>query len=77
MTGAPHEIAVGWLMLCDLRIHRAAWVEAEDCLQQLLVNKALSFDERRGLHARMATVSERMGNRDRAAFERKLAQPAQ
>lgn len=76
MTGEPRQIATGWLMLCDMRIRRAAWLEAgEGCLQQLMGNKAVTFDNHHGIHARMATVAEHMGNHDRAALERKLAAP--
>ncbi len=77
MAGAPGDVANGWLLLCDLRIKREAWVDAEACLQQMMGSKVANLAIRRQLHGRMATVAEKMGNRDRAALERKLARGEQ
>ncbi|MCE9577130.1 MAG: O-antigen ligase family protein [Deltaproteobacteria bacterium] len=73
MSGPPGDVAAGWLLLCDLRIRREAWIDAEACLQQMMGSKVVNLEMRRAVHIRMATVAEKMGNRDRAALERKLA----
>lgn len=63
------------LQLCDLEIARPDWTKARTCLTESLVLPGVTMVQRRKIHGRLAKVEEALGNKERAQFERSLAEP--
>ncbi|MGE0396534.1 MAG: O-antigen ligase family protein [Kofleriaceae bacterium] len=60
-------------LTCDARISQREWPAAQTCLISALQLPGLTLAMRRSIHARLATVEDSLGNKDRARLERELA----
>jgi O-antigen ligase len=62
------------LLSCDIEIARPDWTAARACLTQTLVAPGVTMVQRRKIHGRLAKVADAAGDKDRAQFERGLAE---